>query len=220
MKKTIPFITCAMLMFILAIGTFALAGEIPGKDSIYLTLVNKEHGLPEDWLDQIELVTEYDPWGDEVQVESVTLEHFNALRDKLLKKYNIDIRIDSAYRSIPDQEETWAYFRDLHGEEYCAKYLAKPGYSEHHTGLAIDICLAKDGEIINDNEAMIADEETFAIIHRVMPEYGFILRYPLGAEDYTGYTYEPWHLRYVGEIPAAEIAVSHLTLEEYLTRDN
>lgn len=218
MKKSLVVAICVMLMMLTACG--AAKADVLGltKDrGIYWVLVNKEHKLPDGWLDKIELVTEHDPWGDEVKIERETLEHFNALRNCLLVEDGIDIRLDSVYRSVVEQEELWVYFKDLYGEEYCQKYVAIPGYSEHHTGLAVDICLIKDGDIINDNDEMIAEKEIFAKIHERMVEYGFILRYPEGKEDITGYSYEPWHLRYVGDLAAGEIAVRHITLEEYLT---
>ena len=182
----------------------------------YLVLVNKTHQLPDDWESKIELVADYDPWGDEVKIELETLAHFNELREALLEQ-GVDIRLDSVYRSVADQIALWDYFKEQHGEDYCKEYVATPGYSEHHTGLAVDICLVKNGDIINDNDAMIADVEDFAKIHAIMPDYGFILRYPKDRENITGYSYEPWHLRYVGSPEIAkEITKNNLTLEEYL----
>ena len=81
-------------------------------------------------------------------------------------------------------------------------YVAVPGYSEHHTGLALDLYL----------ESM----DVWAKIHAKLPEFGFILRYPEGKEDITGYAYEPWHVRYVGMDTAEEITSRGITLEEYL----
>ena len=216
-KKVALFLACAMMMIFAACGAIGVAvSTIPDKNSLYLTLVNKDHELPDDWLDQIELVTDFDPWGDEVQIERETLEHFADFSAFLLAECGIDIRLESVYRSVADQEWLWEEFKNKYGEEYCQQYVAKPGYSEHHTGLAVDICIAKDGEIINDNDEMIAMEDVFSKIHYYMAEYGFILRYPPNKEDITGYAYEPWHLRYVGVLPAAEITIRHITLEEYL----
>ena len=83
--------------------------------------------------------------------------------------------------------------------------------------MAIDICIIKDGIIIDDNDMMIAEKEIFAKIHEKMPDYGFILRYLDGTENITGYSYEPWHLRYVGSAEVARfIAINGLTLEEFL----
>ena len=189
--------------------------EKPIQDDIYLTLVNKDNELPENWLDEIELVTTENSLGEEYQVERVTLANYEALRDELLTE-GVDIELDSTYRSIEEQTELWQEWAEEYGEEYCKTYLAVPGHSEHHTGLAIDIFIIKDGKQIRDNEEMIADAEDFDRIHRLLSKYGFILRYPRGKEDITGYEYEPWHLRFVGQ-PAADIIDSRgITLEEFL----
>ena len=185
------------------------------KQDVYLTLVNKTHKLPDNWLDMIELVTAQNSLGREFQVEKEALEHFVQLREAMLNE-GIDIELDSTYRSVQRQEELWAEFEEKYGLEYCQKYVAVPGYSEHHTGLAIDVCLIKDGEVIDDNDAMIAEKEIFAKVHEKLADYGFILRYLPDKVDVTGYAYEPWHFRYVGEEAAKKITEQGITLEEYL----
>ena len=185
------------------------------NNDLYLLLVNKKHKLPEDWIDKIELITTQNSLGRAFEVEKVTLEHFEALREKLLEE-GINIELDSTYRSVKRQEELWAEFEQIYGRDYCEKYVAVPGYSEHHTGLVVDVCLIKDGIIIDDNDAMIAEKEIFAKVHSHLAEYGFILRYLEGKEEITGYAYEPWHLRYVGLEVAKKIAEKKLVLEEYL----
>lgn len=185
------------------------------EDETYLVLVNKENKLPDDWFDRIELVTAYNALGEEYRVERVALANFEALREEALKE-GVDIELDSTYRSVKEQQEIWDEWLDEKGEDYCRQYLAVPGYSEHHTGLAIDVFILKDGQQIRENEDMIADTEDFAKVHKLLPKYGFILRYPQGKEDITGYSYEPWHFRFVGQ-PTAEIISSRgITLEEYL----
>ena len=182
---------------------------------IYLTLVNKKHKLPENWLEKIELISATNSQGKEFLVEKEALEHFNDLRSKLLEQ-GIDIELDSTYRSVERQKELWAEFEEKYGRAYCEKYAAVPGYSEHHTGLAIDVCLIKDGQVIDDNDEMIAEVEIFSKIHTFLSDYGFILRYMKGKEDITGYSYEPWHFRYVGIKAAKKIYQKGITLEEYL----
>ena len=137
--------------------------------------------------------------------------------DELLEE-GIDIELDSTYRSVERQKEIWDEFEKDHGVEYCRKYVAVPGYSEHHTGLAIDVCLVKDGEVIDDNDDMIAEEEIFSRVHELLAKHGFILRYLKGKESITGYAYEPWHFRYVGVQDAKTITDGGLTLEEYLDK--
>ena len=182
----------------------------------YLVLVNKENKLPDDWPDRVDLTLAYNSLGEEMYVEKITLEHFEALRDELISQ-GVDIELDSVYRSVEEQQAIWDEWASEYGEDYCNRYLAVPGYSEHHTGLAIDIFVISDNnKIIRDNDDMIADIEDFEKIHSLLPKYGFILRYPEGKEDITGYAYEPWHIRYVGEDAAKIIDNCGMTLEEYL----
>ena len=182
----------------------------------YMILVNKENKLPDDWEDKVDLVEAENSLGEKYMVEREALGKFNELRDALLEE-GIDIELDSTYRSVARQEEIYQEFTEEKGEDYAKQYVATPGYSEHHTGLAIDICLIKDGEYIADNDAMIAEKEIFEKIHAKLADYGFILRYPEGKEEITGYSAEPWHFRYIGDVNAAkEIMSKGITFEEYL----
>ena len=208
-KTTILIIAC----FILAL---AACSQKTDSQNVYLTLVNKTHQLPDNWEQKITLVTSKDPWGDDVVIEEKTLEQFEKLQKALLDQ-GVDIRLDSVYRSVDDQINLWNYFKEEYGEDYCKQYVATPGYSEHHTGLAVDVCMMINGEPDNDNDHMLANTELFAKVHALMPEYGFILRYPKGKDAITGYSYEPWHLRYIGDPKIAkEITEKNLTFEEYL----
>ena len=186
----------------------------------YLVLVNKTHALPDGWENVVNIITVENSLGEEIQIEKKTFEMFTALRDELLEKYNIQIELDSAYRSVEEQQEIWdAWLADPDkGEDYCKKYLAVPGYSEHHTGLAVDIFIIKDGKAIRENDDLFADEDDFAKIHDLLPTYGFILRYPKDKQYSTGYDYEPWHFRYIDN-PVSAIAISFVgvTLEEFLS---
>lgn len=183
----------------------------------YMVLVNKEHKLPENWESSVLLKTAKNIYGEEYQVEEKTLKQFELLRKNLLNSEGIDIELDSTTRSVAKQQELWDEWTKERGPEYVQKYMAVPGYSEHHTGLAIDICLHKDDKRIDDNSEMIAEKEIFAKIHKKLSKYGFILRYPEGKKEITGYEYEPWHFRYIDnpEI-ASEIMNEGITLEEYL----
>ncbi len=210
-----------LLLGIVVLGTTACGSkkEENSKNEIdYLVLVNKENKLPDNWEEIVELVEVKDFEGGTIQVEKEALEKFNKLREELLKE-DVDIELDSVYRSVKRQQEIWDEFTEEHGIEYTKKYVAVPGYSEHHTGLAIDVCLKKDGKFIYDNDEMIAEREIFAKVHAKLADYGFILRYPEGKEDVTGYGYEPWHFRYIRDVEAAKKIMSEdLTLEEYLQK--
>ena len=191
------------------------------KETInYLVLVNKQTKLPDNWEDIVELADAKDAWGDDVKVEKEALKEFYELQ-KELEEEGVYIELDSIYRSVAEQQDLWDRWSadPEKGPEYVKKYVAVPGYSEHHTGLAIDVCLKKNGEIIADNDDMIAEKVIFAKVHAKLADYGFILRYPKGKEDITGYSYEPWHFRYVGSKEIAkEIMDNDLTLEEYLKK--
>ena len=220
-------IMVATTIFVLLLGLTACqssatssssSSESPIQSDVYKVLVNKENKLPEDWLNRIELVDTENSLGEKFKVERVALINFEMLREELQKE-GIDIELDSTYRSVEEQEEIWAEWSKEKGEDYCRQYLAVPGYSEHHTGLAIDIFIIKDGKTIRENEVMIADTGDFAKIHKLLPRFGFILRYPENKEEITGYNYEPWHLRFVGQ-PAAEVITGRgITLEEYLAHE-
>jgi D-alanyl-D-alanine carboxypeptidase len=104
-----------------------------------------------------------------------------------------------------------------YGEEYTKNTVAVPGYSEHHTGLALDLYFILDGTTVYYNEDLVRYPEVWAKIHAKLADYGFILRYLEGKEDITGYSYEPWHIRYIDDVALAkEITARGITLEEYI----
>ena len=217
-----------LLIGVIMVGFTACGGKKEEKEKEkeeakydYLVLVNKQNKLPEDWEEKVELVDTKDAWNDDTKVEKKAFEKFQELAADLKKNDGITIELDSAYRSVAAQQELWdTWSADPNkGPEYVQKYVAVPGYSEHHTGLAIDIVL-DFGEvegIVSDNDAMIQNTEAFAKIHAKLAKYGFILRYLEGKDEITGYSYEPWHLRYINDPEIAEEIMSKgLTLEEYL----
>ena len=147
-----------ILLFIMTLGlVFSLTGC--KDDSIdYLVLVNKKNKLPDDWEEKVELETVKNIWDEDIKVEKEALSQFKKLRSALLKE-GVDIELESVYRSVKTQQELWDEWSNdpEKGIEYVKKFVAVPGYSEHHTGLAIDVCIKKDGKIINDNDEMIAE---------------------------------------------------------------
>ncbi|MBQ7169466.1 MAG: M15 family metallopeptidase [Synergistaceae bacterium] len=108
-------------------------------------------------------------------------------------------------------------FTEKYGADYARRTVATPGYSEHHTGLALDLYFRLDSRDVYLNEDMVKHPEIWQKIHAKLAEYGFILRYPEGKESITGYSYEPWHIRYIDSPDIArKITADGLTLEEYL----
>lgn len=199
------------------IATAAASGTSAEKPAInYLVLVNKTHKLPDDWESSVILKDARNKWGEDYKVEEKALEQFLALQKELADE-GITIELDSTTRSVAEQQKLWDDWTVEYGEEYVKKYVAVPGFSEHHTGLAIDICLEKDGKRIDDNDEMIAEKEIFAKVHAKLAKYGFILRYLDGKDAETGYSYEPWHFRYINDPALArEIMDKGITLEAYL----
>ena len=184
----------------------------------YFVLVNKYSKLPDDWEKNIKLVDAKDAWGDKVQIEKEAYNSYKKLK-KALKKEGVNIELDSIYRSVKEQQKLWDEWTEEKGIDYVRKYVAVPGYSEHHTGLAVDICLKKNKKIVFENDDMLKEKKIFAKIHSKLADYGFILRYLKDRDSVTGYAYEPWHLRYVGNTKIAkEIMDNNLTLEEYFDR--
>lgn len=119
----------------------------------------------------------------------------------------------SGWRSGAEQRALWAQSLAENGPEFTRRYVARPGCSEHQTGLAIDLGLAgAGGDFIRPAFPPGGLCDRF---RRRAAAYGFILRYPAGKEAVTGIAHEPWHFRYVGAPHAARMAAAGLCLEEY-----
>ena len=216
-NKIIGLLVLVLVVGVIMVGCGKKKEEEKSKTD-YMILVNKQNKLPDDWEDRIELVDYTNGLGETVKIEKKAAEAFEKLREELSNEYDdFVIEADSTYRSVARQQEIWDEFLAEKGEEYTKKYVAVPGTSEHHTGLAIDIKLNKNGTIVYDNDEMTAERDIFSRIHAKLAEYGFILRYPEGKEDITGYGAEVWHFRYIDDKEIAkEIMDNGLTLEEYL----
>lgn len=130
----------------------------------------------------------------------------------LLEDYHL--HAFSTYRSFEYQTSLYERYVERDGVEEADRYSARPGYSEHQTGLAFDI-----GEINKEQDwasASFGHTEAGKWLAENAHLYGFILRYPEGKEFVTGYMHESWHFRYVGVAIAKDIYENELTLEEYL----
>lgn len=178
-------------------------------------LINKEHKIKDSYLDKIKLVKRKNYQKEETLIEEETALAFDQLK-KFLKLKNMEIEIDDAYRSVEQQEKLKEDFIKEYGIEYTNSIVAEPGTSEHHTGLAIDICLKIDGKYDEDNDIIWKHLDQYKEIVPYLSQFGFILRYPKGKEKITTYPYEPWHIRYVGKFVAKIIESEKITLEEYL----
>lgn len=112
----------------------------------------------------------------------------------------------SGFRSYETQTQLYQDYVNKDGKAEADRYSARPGYSEHQTGLAFDL-IGTDGDLVTEEKAA-----QWLLDHAA--DYGFVVRYLKGKEKETGYMAEEWHLRYVGK-EAKEIAASGLSLEEY-----
>ena len=182
----------------------------------YLILINKYHKVPKNWEDALRTVSFINPLGEEVIIEEKAYQAYLGLKENL-EKEGVFIGLDGALRTLKRQEEITEEFLEKYGADYAAKIVAKPGYSEHHSGLALDLYLIVDGKNIINNEDLVQYPKVLEKVHQKLAEYGFILRYPKHKEHITGYAYEPWHIRYIDDSDIAkEIMGEGMTLEEYL----
>lgn len=176
----------------------------------YNILVNKDNPLPRAHIPN-NLVDTESKYKDNIFIDKEVNEAFIKLKNEALK-YNYYIDIESGYRSYDYQEKIYNKLLEEKGFTYAITRIAQPGKSEHQTGLAIDFCIYKEGKCYIEHDIKELEETKW--IHQNAHKYGFIIRYPEGKEDITKYNYEPWHLRYIGNL-AEYIYNNNLTLEEY-----
>ena len=130
------------------------------------------------------------------------------------KQQGFDLVVFSGYRSFEYQTTLYNNYVNRDGQAAADRYSARPGYSEHQTGLAFDIGERGKEDVWLTEEFGETPAGQWLFAHA--QEYGFILRFPQNKEEITGYMYESWHYRYVGKDVAKEIAKQSITLEEYL----
>ena len=126
-----------------------------------------------------------------------------------IKKDNLNIRVISAYRDVSYQENLYSNYHKEDSIEEVDTYSARPMFSEHHTGLCIDI----DNIYTSYEYFEYTDEYTWMMDNAY--KYGYILRYPKDRENITGYKYESWHFRYVGKKIATYLHRHPITYDEY-----
>jgi D-alanyl-D-alanine carboxypeptidase len=119
----------------------------------------------------------------------------------------------SGFRSYADQERVLKQEIALVGRQTAEKQVAPPGHSEHQLGLAVDITSKRSPYELR---RQFGQEPEGKWLAGFAARFGFVISYPEGKEDVTGYTYEPWHIRYVGAVVAEQVIASGLTLSEYL----
>ncbi len=173
-----------------------------------LILVNKYNYLEEDYTptDLMNMSTEF-AYKDKqtlVEVNEAFIDMYNAaLKD------DVNFYVTSAYRTFAYQKELYTKYLVTYGEDYTNTISARPGFSEHQTGLALDI--------LSDHVPMseFANTKAYKWLKENSYKYGFILRYPKDKSYITGYAFEPWHYRYLGEETALKVYQENITFDEY-----
>ena len=186
-------------------------------------LVNKEHILDKDYV-PLEMYVVDENENNFHQFKDASLKPMlrsdvKEYVDKLINDaqgLGLPIIVDSGYRSYNYQQVVLDALIKEKGDE-AFKLVALPGASEHQTGLAIDFAYYENG-IYND-DVKENDKEAIWLKNNAW-KYGFILRYPKGKENVTGYNFEPWHFRFVGLKLAKYLFKNDLTLEEYYKNSN
>lgn len=186
----------------------------------YLTLVNKEFKFDESMLADLKMTQiSVNMSKDKDFVDVEVNKAFEKLKKQLSKK-GIDATVNSAGRTVEQQTQFFNKQVQLKGEEETLKTVARPGHSEHHLGLCLDVNLdslmAKIERRINPKKAEKMREKMYEDMTKILSDYGFVLRYPKGKEMETGYPFERWHIRYVGLENAKQMKELDMSLEEYL----
>ena len=184
-------------------GASPVVYDIPGIKYIDNVLIaNKSYSLPADFYPEL---------------DSTCLNQFYKLQNDASAE-GLDIYLSSGFRSYETQDYIYNDYVAQDGQEVADTYSARPGHSEHQSGLAIDVNQIDD-TFIGTPEAVWLENNCW--------KYGFILRYPQSKQDITGYKYESWHIRYVGtdmsykiHSKALEMGDPYLTLEEYFGIDS
>lgn len=184
-------------------------------DGSIQALVNKAHHLSEDYVPEDLVPVEVPTVLESPEINQLRQEASDALTEMFdaALEDGITLYARSGYRSYNTQAGLYDSYRAAHGEEAANRFSAPPGASEHQTGLAMDVT----AESVNLELLEAFGETDEGIwVRENAHESGFIIRYPEGKEEITGYLYEPWHLRYLGTELASDIHESGLTYEEYI----
>ncbi|MEG0826679.1 MAG: M15 family metallopeptidase [Bacilli bacterium] len=174
----------------------------------YLILANKYNQLEKGFIpnDLVDISIQYAYNGHQIR-KDVNNEYIRMAKEA--KKQGLTLIVNSSFRLYEKQEEIYNSFVRKNGKEEADKQAARPGFSEHQTGLALDLSTK-----LKENQTFENTEE-FIWLKDNSYKFGFILRYPKGLENITGYQYEPWHYRYVGTEVAKIIHDENITFDEY-----
>ncbi len=175
-------------------------------------LVNKYYYLESDYIpDDLVNISQTYSWGENgsQKTRQVVYDAFIDMWNAANKE-GYYLMVNSSFRNYQDQESVYNAYKNTSGETYANSIATKPGFSEHQTGLALDI-FSKN----NTNKNTFKDTPEAKWLKENAYKYGFILRYPEEFENITGITYEAWHYRYVGKDIAKYIYENNITFDEY-----
>lgn len=194
----------------------------PETPENYMALINKQNPTPSmDYEPETLIYISGETRG--YYLDAVAAKALEAMLKEMYSEGFNDIYVTSGYRSynrqktlyenyIKSEKEKNPALTDEQATQLASFYSAPPGMSEHHTGLAVDLMSTKMYEL----DESFAENEAYDWLLANAWKFGFILRYPEGKSDITGYVFEPWHWRFVGRATALEVLKSGLCFEEYL----
>ena len=189
-------------------------------NSKYSILVNKQHKVGSDYKPENLVI----PSGCDYQMEQTAAKALSDMLAAARADGYSDLILYSGYRTYSSQKNkfetrTQRYLNEgysqAQAEEKAGEYIAPPGSSEHHTGLAADVCSSKIVSKFGYLDDSFDSTEEYKWLREHCAEYGFIMRYRKDAEDITGFLYEPWHYRYIGVEHAKACTELSITYEEY-----
>lgn len=178
-------------------------------------LINREYHLPSDYEPENLVIPDVAfPFEGELQKKYMREEAAAQLENMFAEadEEEIELSAVSGYRSYDRQESIFAANAEEDGKEEANKYSARAGESEHQSGLTMDVSAASVGYSLTTD---LGETEEGEWLEENAHEYGFVIRYPEDKTDITGYQYEPWHVRYVGEDLAGTLYENDWVMEEY-----
>lgn len=185
-----------------------------------LVLVNKQYKLPSTYApsDLVKASNSGIRRGDNYYLRNILIQDLTDMINDS-KALGIDLSIVSGYRSYQTQVSTYNYWlsKNNNNVEYVDTFSARPGHSQHQLGTVIDFSTNEINDVLGDT---FANTNAYKWLVENAYKYGFVISYPKGYENITGYKYESWHYRYIGKSNALEMKNSNIILEKYLQSKN